>query len=124
MNACAPESNTYRAIGFRAAQQHSRDIFQNRHRLPSISSESFPSQGIVMSSSGKWHRSSHFAVALASTATILLSAHATLASRGPGGGPGTASSFTQLVMAILVYGTSALVVGGGLIGAMRRNRRI
>jgi hypothetical protein len=43
-----------------------------------------------------------------------------LASQGPGGGPGTASSFTQAVMAIIVYGTAALVVGAGLIGAVRR----
>jgi hypothetical protein len=75
-----------------------------------------------MPSSGKWHRRSHFALALASMATALLSAHAALASQGPGGGPGTASGFTQLAMAIIVYGTSALVVGGGLIGAMRRRR--
>jgi hypothetical protein len=38
----------------------------------------------------------------------------------PGGGQGTASSFTQLAMAILVYGGSALLIGTGLIGAMRR----
>jgi hypothetical protein len=56
----------------------------------------------------------------ASMAASLLSAHAAFASQGPGGGQGTASSFTQLVMAILVYGTSALVIGTGLIGAMRR----
>ena len=68
----------------------------------------------------KSHRPSHFAVALASAAATLLWAHAALASQGPGGGPGTASGFTQLAMAIIVYGTSALVVGGGLIGAVRR----
>jgi hypothetical protein len=73
-----------------------------------------------MSSSGKWHRISPAAAALASTAMILLPAHAALASQGPGGGPGAASSFTQLVMAIIVYGTSALVVSSGLIGALRR----
>jgi hypothetical protein len=50
----------------------------------------------------------------------LLCANAALASQGPGAGPGTASAFTQLVMAIIVYGTSALVVGTGLIGAVRR----
>ena len=50
----------------------------------------------------------------------LLWANAAFASQGPGGGPGTASSFTQLAMAIIVYGTSALVVGIGLIGAVRR----
>jgi hypothetical protein len=70
--------------------------------------------------SGKWHRCSHFAVALASTAATLLSAHEALASQGPGGGAGTASNFTQFAMAIIVYGTLALVVGGGLIGAVRR----
>ena len=46
-------------------------------------------------------------------------ANAALASQGPGGGMGTASHFTQVAMAILVYGASALVVGAGLIGAAR-----
>ena len=50
----------------------------------------------------------------------LLWVNAAFASQGPGGGPGSASSFTQLAMAIIVYGTSALVVGIGLIGAARR----
>jgi hypothetical protein len=50
----------------------------------------------------------------------LLWANAAFASQGPGGGPGAASTFTQLAMAIIVYGTSALVVGIGLIGAARR----
>jgi hypothetical protein len=35
-------------------------------------------------------------------------------------GPGTASEATQLAMAILAYGTSALVVGAGLIGPARQ----
>jgi hypothetical protein len=47
---------------------------------------------------------------------------AAFASQGPGGGLGTASSFTQLVMALIVYGTLAVVVGAGLIGALRRLR--
>ncbi len=34
---------------------------------------------------------------------------------------GTAGHFTQLAMAVLVYGISALVVGTGLIGAIRRH---
>jgi hypothetical protein len=59
--------------------------------------------------------------ALASAAIFLLPLHCAQASQGPGGGPGTASSFTQLAMAILVYGTSALVVGSGLIGALRKH---
>jgi hypothetical protein len=63
---------------------------------------------------------SRFAYAPAMIA--LFSAGQALASQGPGGGPGTASSSTQLAMAIIVYGTSALVVGIGLIGAARRRR--
>jgi hypothetical protein len=53
-------------------------------------------------------------------AAIVLASDAALASQGPGTGAGTASGFTQLAMAILVYGASALVVGAGLIGALRR----
>jgi hypothetical protein len=33
---------------------------------------------------------------------------------------GTASNLTQVAMAVLVYGASALIVGAGLIGALRR----
>jgi hypothetical protein len=56
--------------------------------------------------------------AMATVAAVSWSAVA-LASQGPGGGMGTASHVTQLVMAILVYGTSAITVGAGLIGALR-----
>jgi len=49
----------------------------------------------------------------------VLPAGAALASQGPGGGMGTASHLTQMAMAILVYGISAVVVGAGLIGAVR-----
>ena len=60
-------------------------------------------------------------LAIAATpAATLLSADVLLASQGPGVGPGTASHFTQLVMAIIVYGGSALVVGAALVGALRR----
>jgi hypothetical protein len=61
-----------------------------------------------------------FAFAAASTVLVSLWAGVAFASQGPGGGPGTASDFTQLAMAIIVYGVSALVVGMGLIGAARR----
>jgi hypothetical protein len=87
-------------------------------------SEKLPSEKLPfekLPSSGKWRRTSRAALFLASTTTILLSAHAALASQGPGGGPGTAGPFTQLAMAILVYGTSVLVVGSGLIGALRKH---
>jgi hypothetical protein len=57
-----------------------------------------------------------------SIATSLWRATEAVASQGPGGGPGTASHFTQLAMAIIVYGSAALLVGAGLIGAARRRR--
>jgi hypothetical protein len=60
-----------------------------------------------------------FSLALLAAAMLLPAASA-FASQGPGGGMGTASSFTQSAMAVLVYGTAALIVGGGLIGALRR----
>jgi hypothetical protein len=60
-------------------------------------------------------RISGFAVA----ANALGGASAALAAQGPGVEAGTASPFTQFVMAILVYGASALIVGVGLIGALR-----
>jgi len=60
-------------------------------------------------------------LAAASTAATLLWANEAFASQGPGGGAGTASNFMQLAMAIIVYGTSALVVGSGLIGAARKH---
>jgi hypothetical protein len=53
-------------------------------------------------------------------ACLLLPAASAFASQGPGGGMGTASTLTQVAMAILVYGGSALIVGAGLIGALRR----
>jgi hypothetical protein len=62
----------------------------------------------------------YFAVATVAAATSLLWANAAFASQGPGGGLGSASSFTQLAMAVIVWGTSALVVGAGLIGAVRQ----
>jgi hypothetical protein len=58
-------------------------------------------------------------VSAATIAAASLWADAAFASQGPGGGLGTASSLTQLTMAIIVYGASALVVGAGLVGAVR-----
>src|SRR5438105_1817069 len=56
---------------------------------------------------------------LALTASVALGASSALAAQGPGVEAGSASPLTQLVMAILVYGASALIVGAGLIGALR-----
>jgi hypothetical protein len=107
--------------GSRAAQHYSRDILQNRNRLSPVSSESFPSQEIIMSSNPTRLFGSAFALAVASILATSLWTGAALASQGPGGGPGTAGSFTQIAMAIIVYGTSAAIVGAGLIGAARRS---
>jgi hypothetical protein len=73
-----------------------------------------------MASPQKRLRISTCAIAAASVATGILCADAAFASQGPGGGLGSASNFTQLAMAVIVWGTSALVVGAGLIGAVRR----
>jgi hypothetical protein len=54
-------------------------------------------------------------------ANVALGASAALAAQGPGVEAGSASPLTQSVMAVLVYGASALVVGAGLIGALRGN---
>ena len=70
--------------------------------------------------SSRTRRIPQFALATASTVLTSLWVGAAFASQGPGGGPGTASGFTQLAMAVIVYGASALVVGTGLIGAVRR----
>jgi hypothetical protein len=72
-----------------------------------------------MTSSRTVHRLSRFAFAAVSIVPLSWAATA-FASQGPGGGMGTASNFTQLAMAVIVYGTSVLIVGAGLIGAMRR----
>ena len=65
-------------------------------------------------------RKNSFALRAAIAAALLLPAASALASQGPGGGMGTAGNFTQVGMAVLVYGAAALIVGAGLIGALRR----
>ena len=66
---------------------------------------------------------SRAAPAVTSIAAAALWSSAVLASQGPGGGMGTASPLTQTVMAVLVYGLSAIIVGAGLIvGVFRRQR--
>jgi hypothetical protein len=67
--------------------------------------------------SGMRQRIAAFALAVPS---IVLASGAALASQGPGTSAGTAGHFTQLAMAIIVYGASALIVGAGLIGALRK----
>ena len=59
-------------------------------------------------------------VVRAALATVALSGTAAFAAQGPGRGTGTASHFTQMTMAVLVYGVVAIVVCAGLIGAARK----
>jgi hypothetical protein len=94
--------------------------FQNRNRLVSVSSENLASQEIVMASFQTRRRISQLAFATAAMLVSSLATTAAFASQGPGGGLGTASPVTQLAMAIIVYGVSAVVVGAGLIGAARQ----
>jgi hypothetical protein len=68
-------------------------------------------------------RFSHFLFGAVAAAAGMLCAGAAFASQGPGVASGAASSFTQLAMAIIVYGASGLVVGAGLIGAARQRLR-
>jgi hypothetical protein len=75
---------------------------------------------IVMTSSCRRSSISRAAMAAAVVVMEVSWANAAVASQGPGGGMGTASHLTQLTMAILVYGASALVIGFGLIGAARK----
>jgi hypothetical protein len=50
----------------------------------------------------------------------LLPVASAVAAQGPGTGMGSAGDLTRMAMAILVYGTAAVIVGAGLIGALRR----
>jgi hypothetical protein len=77
------------------------------------------SQEIVMTSSCMRASISRAAFAAISIVAAAAWTDAAVASQGPGGGMGTASHLTQLAMAIIVYGTSAMVVGAGLIGVAR-----
>jgi hypothetical protein len=95
-------------------------VSQNRNRLSSVSSENVTSQEIVMASFRTRQRISRLTYAVVAVVASSLGTTAAIASQGPGGGLGTASPFTQLAMAILVYGVSAVVVGAGLIGAARQ----
>jgi hypothetical protein len=89
-------------------------------------SESFT--GDPMATSRERNRFTGFAAALTSTVAALARAlictlvwaDTAAASQDPGVAAGTASSLTQAMMAMLVYGASALVVGSGLIGALRQ----
>ena len=74
---------------------------------------------VVMALSSVRQCSAALALAASMIVANLVSIDAALAAQGPGTGAGTAGSLTQLAMAVVVYGMSALVVAAGLIGAVR-----
>jgi hypothetical protein len=117
--------NAHRAIWFPLQQRHFTRTIQNRHRLSSVSSED-ASREVVMARFQTRLEITRLAITrLTFAATTLagsLWVSAAYASQGPGGGPGSASSFTQLMMATIVYGSAAAVIGAGLIVAARRPR--
>ena len=80
---------------------------------------SFVFREIVMTPSRMRIATARVALAAATIGTGMFCSDAVLASQGPGGGIGTAGHLTQVAMAVLVYGVSALVVCAGLIGAAR-----
>jgi hypothetical protein len=74
------------------------------------------SREIVMTQSDTSQRLTNAALVVMAGASTML-ADAALASQGPGGGMGTASHLTQVMMAVAVYGLSGMIVAAGLIGA-------
>ncbi len=67
---------------------------------------------------------SRVALAAAAIGADVIWNGAALASQGPGGGMGTAGHLTQVAMAVLVYGSAAVIVSAALIGAARRRSRL
>ncbi|GKQ53861.1 hypothetical protein BRSPCE3_47160 [Bradyrhizobium sp. Ce-3] len=68
--------------------------------------------------SRKW-----FTPGAAALAGSMISVDVALASQGPGGGMGTASHLTQMLMALAVYGTTCVIAAVALISATRRSGR-
>jgi hypothetical protein len=120
MNCCAGETNARPANRFhlRDNNNFTANIAKTGIGWRSYLLQVHSLQEIAMASLRKYACCA--ALATASAAACLVSADAAFASQGPGGGLGTASSFTQLAMGILVWGASALLVGTGLIGIARR----
>ncbi|UGY18524.1 hypothetical protein [Bradyrhizobium septentrionale] len=60
--------------------------------------------------------------AFATLSGSIMLADLALASQGPGGGMGTASPLTQMLMAFVVYGTMGLIAAAAMIRAASRRR--
>jgi hypothetical protein len=98
------------------ARRKSWRDFQNRRRLAAY----LPKMSLMEAAMPSASRKARY-IGAASSLAALIWAGSSLASQGPGTSIGTACHFTQVAMAVLVYGISALVVGAGLIGALRRH---
>jgi hypothetical protein len=115
MNVRAAKMNADRSCRFPLDGEHFTLTLQTAARLVR-NFGNLSSREIVM-----YQRNSQVSrLAFAAAGALALSAGSAFASQGPGGGMGAASSLTQIVMAVIVYGASALVIGTGLIGALRR----
>jgi hypothetical protein len=114
MNVRAAKMNADRAQRFRWMENISREVCKTGVVPVRISDHRSPREIIMLRQA---FRNARLAIA---ACALLLPAASALASQGPGGGMGTASPLIQLAMAILVYGASALLIGTGLIGALRR----
>jgi hypothetical protein len=112
MNVRAAKMNAVRASRFRFMKNISHEVSK-----PARVSFVAPLSRWEILMSRQKTRIPRFALA---ACAVLLPIGSALASQGPGGGMGTASSLTQAVMAVIVYGASALLIGTGLIGALRR----
>ena len=77
-------------------------------------------QGVPKQAARKWPPLGPCVAALSGS---MISVDVALASQGPGGGMGTASHLTQMLMAVVVYGTTGLIVAAAMIGAARRRMR-
>ncbi|KIU50012.1 hypothetical protein QU41_09060 [Bradyrhizobium elkanii] len=62
-------------------------------------------------------------LALATLGGSIMLADVALGSQGPGGGMGAASHLTQMLMAIVVYGTAGAIAAIAMIRAARRRTR-
>jgi hypothetical protein len=89
----------------------------------------FPLQEIAVTRTGARGRSLRLALGLAlnlALATLggsIMLADVALGSQGPGGGMGAASHLTQMLMAIVVYGTAGAIAAIAMIRAARRRTR-
>ncbi|WP_143201687.1 hypothetical protein [Bradyrhizobium sp. NAS96.2] len=119
MNICATIMNAGGARRFRRAARFFAQMRKTRHGLWSYLACSLL-QEIAVTHTGTRSRVLRTAVA---TLTGSMLADVALASQGPGGGMGTASHLTQMLMALAVYGTMGAIAAVALISATRQRMR-